>query len=107
MSVASQVSAELIPYWYQIANSNHTADSNIVIAIKKITRRCRHVGLGGLLSANLLSNSRLTEWLSASWLRERDDNKREKTERSDIKFVLINNGFDHSKVYNTLTIQFE
>ncbi|MGP4847218.1 hypothetical protein ACTXGQ_24165, partial [Marinobacter sp. 1Y8] len=103
---------------YQIASNNHSADNNNVTAIKKVTRRWRHVGFGCLLSDRLffdisrfkstLSKPRLSKpRLSDSRLRERDESKREKTERSDIGFALINKGFDHSKVYNTLTIQFE
>ena len=100
--VKSQVTIEPIPYWYQTASSNHTADRSRVIAIKKDTIRCRHVDFGCLLSATLSLKLR-----SLGWRRERDESKREKRERSDIGFVLLNKGFDHSKVYNTLTIQIE
>ena len=45
--------------------------------------------------------------LSERWLFELEERKREKRERSDIAIALINGDFDHNKVYNTLTIQFE
>jgi hypothetical protein len=40
------------------------------------------------------------------WAWRRGANSREKKKRRDIRVNYVNEGFDHSKVYNTLTVQF-
>ena len=89
-----------------MAINNQTADSISTIAMKAWIRRRRHLG-GGWFASGVLFFMPWRFKPSSEWWLEWEENRRENKERSDIRIVLINKGFDHSKVYNTLTVQFE